>query len=174
MVPPSRHPAAFRRHRQVRQPRRHRAVHPIAEERVHAAAARRFPRARRVRPRDCALRYLVQRGETALPVRSTYARRDLLREVPCLPATPVRAASSLAAAIALRATSRARSREIWRRDRVDRPASQRAASSSRRDAATRRVKTPDVSRIPTYSVGAVCPRHRFRRESASTKRTATS
>ena len=32
LVPPSRHPTALRRHRQVRKPRSHRAIHPIAEE----------------------------------------------------------------------------------------------------------------------------------------------
>ena len=173
VVPTSRHPATLRRHRQVRQPRRHRAVHPIAEERVHATAADRSVGAGRVRPRARLLRRLVQRGAAALAIRRSHARRDLLRKVPGVPAAAIRDPSAMAATIAVRETARARSRTTRCGDRAERRASRRAEASARRFAPTRRVRPLRFSPRSTTQLGDVCPRRRFRRDPTSTTRTST-
>ena len=173
LVPPPRNPAALRRHRQVRQPCCHRAIHPIAEERVHASPTCRALGARGVRTRARRLRRLVQRGAAALAIRCQNTRRNLLRDIPGVSAAAIRNEGSVAASIAVRRTARTCPRTTRRRGRAECRASRRPEASADHLAEARRLTRLQISRFLTRDLGEVCSRSAFHYENRPLRRTPT-
>ncbi len=105
LVPPSRHPAALRGHRPVRQPRRDRALHPNSQERVHPAIDSNPVPSRRHAARAGGLRLLVQRPPASHPTRRRHSRRGLPSPPSGIPSAAFRTPPPVATPVPVRHAS---------------------------------------------------------------------